>query len=168
MIGVVSAGTLHPALLPFPRVGLGQSAPLGLTRKGQDIVCRVIDADLGKVHVSARPVLPTPPLSVEPIRARKPSVKLRHHGCQFLRAHVTRRDVQGRFMRKCLLGHTKPGFGCLRWMSPTWPGLERSRWRPQRAKQRHADQCQTEVGCGVDGNMMSDRLPPVTRSLPNR
>jgi hypothetical protein len=49
VIGVASAGTLHPALPPFPRVGLGQSAPLGLTRKGQDIVCRVIGADLGKV-----------------------------------------------------------------------------------------------------------------------
>jgi hypothetical protein len=59
-----------------------------------------------------------------------PALKLRHHGCQFLRAHVTRGDVQGRFMPKCLLGRTKPGFGCLRWMSPTWPGLERSRWRP--------------------------------------
>jgi hypothetical protein len=48
VIGVASAGTLHPALLPFPRVGLDQSAPL-LTREGQDIVCRIIDGDLGKV-----------------------------------------------------------------------------------------------------------------------
>jgi hypothetical protein len=38
-------------------------------------------------------------------------------------------------------GCKKPGFGCLRWTSPTWRrDLSRSRWRPPRTEQSHADQ----------------------------
>jgi hypothetical protein len=69
---------------------------------------------------------------------------LRRHSSQIPRAHVTGGSTRQIHAKMPPFDRRKPGFRCLRWISPTWPGLERLGWWPPRAERRHADHGSSE------------------------